>query len=66
AYVALKEGSTVTEKDMEAFCVNNPRLARYQRPRKYKIVDKSYLPYNPAGKKLHYVIKERAAQDFKE
>lgn len=66
AYVALREGSHVTEKDMEEFCVNNPRLARYQRPRKYKIIDKADLPYNPSGKKLHYVIKERAAQDFKE
>lgn len=66
AYIALKEGSTVTEKDMEACCVNNPKLARYQRPRKYKIVERSDLPYNPAGKKLHYIIKERAAQDFRE
>ncbi|MBN2568070.1 MAG: AMP-binding protein [Deltaproteobacteria bacterium] len=65
AYVNLKEGAKTTADDMENFCANHPGLARYQRPRAYKFVEKAELPYNPAGKKLHYVIKERAATDFK-
>jgi len=63
AYVALKDPK-ITEKDLEEFCKNHPRLARYQRPRHYKLVDAKELPYNPSGKKLHYVIKERAKKDF--
>ncbi|MFB3924581.1 MAG: class I adenylate-forming enzyme family protein [Syntrophales bacterium] len=63
AYVALKDPK-VTEKDLEEFCKNSPRLARYQRPRYYKFVDVKELPFNPSGKKLHYVIKERAKKDF--
>jgi hypothetical protein len=61
--VALKDPK-ITEKDLEEFCKNSPRLARYQRPRYYKICDIKELPFNPAGKKLHYLIKERAKKDF--
>jgi len=63
AYVALKDPK-ITEKDLDEFCKNHPRLARYQRPKFYKFVDVKELPFNPAGKKLHYVIKERAKKDF--
>jgi long-chain acyl-CoA synthetase len=63
AYVALKEPG-VTEKELDEFCKNHPRLARYQRPKYYKFVDFKDLPFNPSGKKLHYVIKERAKKDF--
>lgn len=63
AYVALKDPK-LTEKDLEEFCKNHPRLARYQRPKYYKFVDVKELPFNPAGKKMHYLIKERAKKDF--
>jgi long-chain acyl-CoA synthetase len=63
AYVALKD-SKITEKDLDEFCKKHPRLARYQRPKYYKFVDVKELPFNPAGKKLHYIIKERAKKDF--
>jgi long-chain acyl-CoA synthetase len=63
AYVAKKD-SDVSGDDLEEFCKTHPRLARYQRPRYYKFVDQEELPYNPAGKKLHYIIKERAKKDF--
>lgn len=63
AYVALKDPK-LTEKDLDEFCKNHPRLARYQRPKFYKFVDVKELPFNPAGKKLHYIIKERAKKDF--
>jgi len=63
AYVALKDPK-ITEKDLEEFCKNHPRLARYQRPKYYKLVDVKELPFNAAGKKLHFMIKERAKADF--
>jgi long-chain acyl-CoA synthetase len=63
AYVATGN-SNLTGKDLDEFCKGHPRLARYQRPRHYMIVGQDELPYNPAGKKLHYVIKERARKDF--
>jgi len=63
AYVALKD-TNITEKDLEEFCKNHPRLARYQRPKYYKFVDVKELPFNPAGKKMHFMIKERAKKDF--
>ena len=63
AYVALKDPK-VTEKDLDEFCKKHPRLARYQRPKHYKFVEAKELPFNPSGKKLHFVIKERAKKDF--
>ena len=63
AYVALKDPK-ITEKDLEEFCKNHPRLARYQRPKYYKLVDVKELPFNAAGKKLYFMIKERAKADF--
>jgi long-chain acyl-CoA synthetase len=63
AYVATSNPD-LTAEDLDNFCQNHPRLARYQRPRYYRFVDQDELPYNPSGKKLHYVIKERAAAEF--
>ncbi len=63
AYIALKDPK-LTEKDLDEFCKNHPRLARYQRPKYYKFVDVKELPFNPSGKKMHYLIKERAKKDF--
>lgn len=63
AYVSLKD-PTIKEKDLDEFCKNHPGLARYQRPKYYKIVDYSELPFNPSGKKLYYKMKERARIDF--
>ncbi|MGA8833378.1 MAG: AMP-binding protein [Desulfomonilaceae bacterium] len=63
AYVAVKDPN-VTQKELDEFCKTHPRLARYQRPRYYKFVDVKELPFNPAGKKLHFLIKQRAKQDF--
>jgi len=63
AYVTRKD-PTITEKDLDEFCKSHPGLARYQRPRYYKFVELKELPFNPAGKKMHYTIKERAAKDF--
>jgi long-chain acyl-CoA synthetase len=63
AYVATVNPN-LTVEELDGFCKEHPRLARYQRPRNYMIVGQDELPYNPAGKKLHYIIKERARKDF--
>jgi len=64
AYVALKDPKVLRKRISKEYCKNHPRLARYQRPKFYKIVDVKELPFNAAGKKLHYLIKERAKKDF--
>src|SRR5690606_28871635 len=43
AFVVAKD-SSLTEQDLEEFCVNNENLARYKRPRSYRFVDE--LPRN--------------------
>jgi len=63
AYIALKDPN-LKEEDFVEFCKNHPRLARYQRPKHYKFVDFKELPFNPSGKKMHFVIKDRAKKDF--
>jgi len=63
AYVARKD-QNLTDQDLVAFCKDHPRLAKYQRPKYYKFVDVRELPFNPSGKKMHYLIKERAKKDF--
>lgn len=63
AYVAVRDPK-ITEKDLDEFCKTHPSLARYQRPRHYKFVDFKELPFNPTGKKLHFLVKERAKKDF--
>ena len=37
-------------------------LSTYKRPRWYKIVDE--LPHTATGKKMHYVLKQKAAEDM--
>jgi len=63
AYVALNNAS-ITEKDLDEFCKNHPGLARYQRPKHYKIVDYSELPFNTVGKKQPYRLRQRVKEDF--
>jgi acyl-CoA synthetase (AMP-forming)/AMP-acid ligase II len=46
---------------LETFCKQSVALADYKRPRRYAFVDE--LPYTATGKKQHFVMKERAAED---
>lgn len=62
AYVIPKDDS-LTIKDLNKYCANHPDLSAYKCPRFYCFVDK--IPYNPTGKKLHYVIKAQASEDLK-
>lgn len=61
AYVVKKDPS-LTAQELDEFCKNHPMLARYKRPRYYRFVDS--IPLTATGKKIHYKIKEQAAEDI--
>lgn len=54
AYIVLKEGITLTEKEIEQFC--RERLASYKVPRLYEF--RTSLPKSTIGKVLKRVLKE--------
>jgi len=54
AVVVLKEGASVTEKDLITFC--RERLADYKTPKSLELVRE--LPRNQAGKVLRRVLRE--------
>ena len=60
---ALHKSSTLSAKEMNAFCVANDDMARYMCPRYYCFVDK--LPYTATGKKQHVVLAKQAKEDLK-
>jgi acyl-CoA synthetase (AMP-forming)/AMP-acid ligase II len=55
AFVALRKGSKVTEKDLIEFC--RARLASFKRPERIEFMDA--LPKNPLGKILRKELRER-------
>jgi len=61
AYVVPSDES-LTVAELVEFCNQSPMLSAYKRPRYYRIVDS--LPHTATGKKMHYVIKRQAAEDF--
>jgi acyl-CoA synthetase (AMP-forming)/AMP-acid ligase II len=54
AYVAVKEGSDVTEQELCEFCLQ--RLAKYKAPKGIRFVQQ--LPRNPSGKVLKVRLRE--------
>ncbi|MBE3557520.1 MAG: AMP-binding protein [Firmicutes bacterium] len=60
AYVVPKEGEQLSVEELDAFCREDPYLADYTRPRYYCILHEP-LPYNATGKKVHYLLRQRAA-----
>lgn len=54
AFVVVKEGSSVTEEELNAFC--RERLAAYKTPRIYEFRDS--LPKSPQGKILKRVLRD--------
>ncbi|MBD5641976.1 MAG: AMP-binding protein [Desulfovibrio sp.] len=48
--------------DLKEYCLQNPLLPAFKRPRHYAIV--SELPHTATGKLLHYKIREMAAREF--
>jgi acyl-CoA synthetase (AMP-forming)/AMP-acid ligase II len=57
----VRSDSEVDAAALEAHCHGHPMLAGYKRPRAYRFVDE--LPMTATGKKLHYVLRERARSD---
>jgi len=60
AYI-IKADDSLTAKELDKYCSNHPMLARYKKPRYYRFVDE--LPYTATGKKMHYKVREYAAED---
>ena len=61
AYV-IKSDDTLTVEELDKFCKDSPYIANFKRPRYYRFVEE--IPLNATGKKLHYKIKQTAAQDL--
>ncbi len=61
AYV-IKSDNSLTIEELDQFCKDSPYIANFKRPRYYRFVEE--IPLNATGKKLHYKIKQTAAQDL--
>ncbi|MBQ6980225.1 MAG: AMP-binding protein [Clostridia bacterium] len=61
AFIIVKEGETLTEKELRDFCVKN--IAKHKVPRYFDFVDS--FPMNAAGKILKYKMREDAANKIK-
>lgn len=53
--------SSLTEKHLEEFCINNENLARFKRPRTYRFIDE--LPRNASGKIQKFLLRELYAEN---
>jgi acyl-coenzyme A synthetase/AMP-(fatty) acid ligase len=60
AYI-IKSDDTLTAKELYQYCIGHPMMAVYKRPRYFRFTDE--LPYTATGKKMHYVVKQMAAED---
>lgn len=61
AYIIVKDGETLGEKELRDFCVAN--IAKHKVPRYFDFVD--CFPMNAAGKILKYKMREDAAEKIK-
>ena len=61
AFVIVKKGETLAEKELRDFCVAN--IAKHKVPRYFDFVDG--FPMNAAGKILKYKMREDAAEKIK-
>lgn len=60
ACIILKEGATITEKEMREYILSH--MAKHKCPRYISFVDE--FPMNAAGKILKYKMREQAAEKF--
>lgn len=56
AFIVVKDDS-LTAEELDRFCTEQDRLARYKRPRRYEFVDE--LPRNASGKLQKYILREK-------
>lgn len=61
AFVILKEGRTLTEEELRAFCIAN--IAKHKVPRYFEFV--KGFPMNAAGKILKYKMRDDATEKIK-
>ncbi len=60
AYIVPRD-EIPTIEELDKHCLDDHNLANYKRPRYYQILDE--LPFTPTGKKLRYIMKERANKE---
>ena len=61
AYV-IKKDESLTAEELDSYCKENPYISNFKRPRYYRFTD--ILPMNATGKKLHFMMKQIAAEDL--
>ncbi|MDP4162391.1 MAG: fatty acid--CoA ligase [Bacillota bacterium] len=61
AFVVKKDPS-VTEEELDEWCINSEELARYKRPRKYVFCDT--LPRNASGKIQKFMLRKQLEELF--
>ncbi|MCR5217725.1 AMP-binding protein [Treponema sp.] len=61
AYVVADDPS-LTIEELFSFCSNHPMLSKYKRPRYYALIKE--IPCTATGKKLHYLMRDRAKIDL--
>jgi acyl-coenzyme A synthetase/AMP-(fatty) acid ligase len=62
AYV-VRADKSLTVEELDQFMKDSPKIANFKRPRYYRFV--ANLPFNATGKKLHFKMKEVAAEDLR-
>ena len=62
AYV-VRSDESLTVEELDQFMKDSPKIANFKRPRYYRFV--ANLPFNATGKKLHFKMKEIAAEDLR-
>ncbi len=59
----VKKDLSLSGEELDKFCTENDRLARYKRPRRYEFMDE--LPRNASGKLQKFILREQAATQKK-
>lgn len=61
--IVVKKDEKISEEDLEQYCTQTERLARYKRPRRYVFVDQ--LPRNASGKIQKYLLRDQLEKPVK-
>ncbi|MBS4191673.1 long-chain-fatty-acid--CoA ligase [Bacillus sp. FJAT-49705] len=61
AFVVKREGSLITEKDLDQFLIDGKKLAKYKRPREYHFVES--LPKTTSGKLQKFVLAKELSKE---
>ena len=61
--IIVKADESLTEQELDEYCMNNDELARYKRPKKYMFVDE--LPTTSSGKVDKKLLRSKSKNDLK-